>query len=154
MALILQRESHSYRSDPAVPPFDDRGPVTVMDGECALCSVGARLIARFDTAGEFRICRTQSPLGRALLTHYGLAHDDPESWLYLVDGRAYTSLDAMIRAGRRVGGVGWLLQPLRLLPRRAQDVLYRVLARNRYRLFGRADLCAIPDPALRARLIE
>jgi predicted DCC family thiol-disulfide oxidoreductase YuxK len=125
-----------------------------MDGQCMLCSVGARLIARFDRAGEFRICRTQTPLGEALLRHYGLSPADPESWLYVVEGRAYTSLDAMIRAGRRVGGPGLLLQPLRLMPLALQDRLYRKLARNRYRLFGRTDMCSIPDPALRARLIE
>lgn len=125
-----------------------------MDGECVLCTAGARFIARFDTRREFRICRAQSDLGRALFEHYGLAPDDPESWLYLEDGYAYGSFDAMIRAGRRLGGPGLLLQPLRLLPRGAQDWLYVRLARNRYRLFGRTDMCAVPDPALRARLLE
>ncbi len=148
------RGRYSYRADPRVPAFDDSGPVTVMDGECALCSGGARLIARFDKAHEFRICRTQTPLGQALLNHFGLAADDPESWLYLEDGHAYTSLDAVVRAGRRIGGAGLLLQPIRLLPRRVQDRLYRRLARSRYRLFGQADMCAVADPALRARLIE
>ncbi len=154
MTFDAHRDLHSYRHDPNVPAFDDRGPVTVMDGECVLCSVGARLIARFDAANEFRICRTQTALGRALFRHYGMSPDDPDSWLLLVDGRAYTSLEAMIRAGRRVGGFGWLLQPLALLPRGLQDRLYRTLARNRYRIFGRTDLCGIADPALRARLIE
>ena len=154
MKISVSRQPYSYRSDAAVPEFDDSGPVTVMDGECALCSAGARLIARFDKAADIRICRSQTKLGQALLSHYGLASDDPESWLYIVDGRAHTSLDAIIRTGARVGGAGWLLQPLRLLPRRVQDWLYRRLARNRYRLFGRADMCALPDPALRARLME
>jgi len=46
------------------------------------------------------------------------------------------------------------VQPLRLLPRTVQDWLYRIVARNRYRLFGRTNMCAIPDPGLLARLIE
>lgn len=154
MTSSVSREAYSFLNDPAVPSFDSSGPVTVVDGHCALCTRGARLIARFDTAGEFRICRSQSALGAALLRHYGLDPEDPESWLYLVDGRAYTSLDGMIRAGARVGGMGWLLQPLKLLPRTIQDWIYRRIARNRYSLFGRTDMCAIPDPALRARLIE
>ncbi len=112
------------------------------------------MIARFDAAEEFRICRAQSGLGQALFSHYGLSHRNPESWLFLVDGYAYTSLDAMIRAGRQVGGLGYLLQPLRLIPRAAQDWLYIKLARNRYRLFGRTDICSIPDPALKARLMD
>ncbi len=154
MKTAFSSAPYSYRTDPAVPAFDDSGPVTVMDGECALCSTGARLIARFDRLGEFRICRAQTSLGKSLFIHYGLSPDDPESWLYIADGQAYTSLDGIIRAGYRLGGVGRLLQVLRLAPRGLQDWLYRKLARNRYRLFGRADLCSIPDPALRARLIE
>ena len=121
MAELLLNEAFSYRKDPSVPDFDDSDPLTVMDGECVLCSVGARLLARFDRKQEFRICRAQTTLGQALFSHYGLSFDDPESWLYIVDGHAYTSLDAMIRAGRRVGGWGLLLQPLRLIPRPVQD---------------------------------
>jgi predicted DCC family thiol-disulfide oxidoreductase YuxK len=148
------KKQYSYRADSNVPAFDDSHPIALMDGECVLCSVGARLIARFDHSGEFKICRSQTKLGQALLLHYGLSPNDPESWLYLVEGHAFTSLDAVIRAARRVGGVGWLLQPLRLMPRVLQDYLYGKLARNRYRLFGRTDMCSIPDPALRARLME
>jgi predicted DCC family thiol-disulfide oxidoreductase YuxK len=149
-----KKSQHSYRIDPEVPEFDDSHPMTVMDGECVLCSVGARFIAHFDKTGDFRICRAQTMLGQSLLRHYGLSPSDPESWLYIDDGHAFSSLDAMIRAGRRVGGLGWLLQPLRLLPRSLQDYLYLKLARNRYRLFGRTDMCSLPDPALRARLME
>lgn len=154
MKLLEEYQPYSYRADPRVPAFDDSRPVTFMDGQCVLCSFGARLIARYDKAGQFRICRVQTPLGQSMLEHYGLKIDDPESWLLLVDGKAYTSLEAMIRAGRIVGGVGLLLQPLRLIPRPVQDWAYRRIARNRYAWFGQGDMCAIPDPALRARLMD
>jgi len=154
MTSLTVREDYSYRADPDVPDFDDSDPITFMDGECVLCTFGARLIARFDRDDRFKICRVQTPLGRSILTHYGLSVGDPESWLLLVNGKAYTSLDAMIRAGRLVGGIGWLLQPLRLLPRAVQDWLYLRLARNRYALFGRTDMCAVPDPRLRAKLMD
>ncbi|MFD0916514.1 thiol-disulfide oxidoreductase DCC family protein [Pseudahrensia aquimaris] len=154
MNIFPNKARYSYRTDPDVPAFDDSGPITVMDGECALCSFGARLIARFDQREEFRICRAQTLLGRSLLMHFDLDPDDPESWLYLEDGYAYTSMDGMIRAGRRVGGVGWLLQSLRIVPRAVQDWLYVRLARNRYRMFGRTQMCELPDPRLRARLME
>lgn len=154
MGVVFDRAPFSYRDDPTVPSFDDGGPVAFLDGDCVLCSAGARLIARFDRKREFKLCRVQSPTGRAVFRHFGLDPDDPDSWLYLVDGRAYTSLDAIIRIGARVGGVGWLLQVFRMTPRPAQDWLYRRVARNRYRLFGRGDICAIPDVELRKRLLE
>lgn len=154
MADLTSRDAYSYRVDPKVPAFDDGGPITVMDGECALCSFGARMIARFDRKAQFRICPGQTALGAALLGHYGLKPDDPESWLLIMDGRAYGSLDAMIRVGQTVGGVGHVLRVLRILPRGLQDWIYRRIARNRYAMFGRGDMCALPDAQLRKRLLQ
>lgn len=153
MAQLPERTAFSYRDDPAIPDFDDGGPIAVMDGDCALCSFGARMIARFDRAARFRICPGQTELGSALLGHYDLAPDDPESWLLIVDGRAYSSLDAIIRVGAEVGGVGHAFFLLRILPRVVQDWIYRRIARNRYALFGRGDMCALPDARLQARLL-
>lgn len=145
--------AYSYRDDPTVPRFDDSGPVAFMDGQCALCSFGAQMIARFDRAGDFRICPVETELGAAMLRHYDLEPGDPATWLLLINGKAYSSLDAIIRVGAHVGGIGHVLQVFRLLPLPAQDWLYRRIALNRYRLFGRADICALPDPRLKARLI-
>jgi predicted DCC family thiol-disulfide oxidoreductase YuxK len=146
--------AHSYRDDPAVPPFDDTGPLAVMDAECAICCWGARMIHRLDRKGTTRICPIQSPLGMALLHHYGLDPQDPASWLFLDQGTAYKDFDAVLHAGRRFGGLGRLTLGLRLFPRPFRNWLYLRLARNRYRLFGRADLCALPDPALQRRILK
>ena len=109
---LTVRPDRSYRSDPSVPDFDDDGPRTVMDARCGLCARGARWIARSDRKQEFRIIPAQSELGAALFRHYGLDPLDPVSWLYIVDGKAYTSLDAIIRVGRRLGGVSGLFAML------------------------------------------
>ena len=103
MAELRTRPLYSYRDDPAVPHFDDRGPVAIMDGDCVLCAGGARAIARFDRERVFRIGRTQSALGAALVRHYGLEPEDPETWLYLEDGRAWSGMEAIIRIGARLG---------------------------------------------------
>lgn len=125
-----------------------------MDAHCALCARGATWIARHDRAQEFTIIPVQSELGSALMRHYGLDPTDPLSWLYLENGRAYSSLDALMRAGRRLGGVWKGLTILRILPAPLQDRLYAWVARNRYRMFGRADLCALPDPDVQKRLLR
>ena len=82
MAELRPRPPYSYRNDPAVPGFDDGGPIAIMDGDCALCASGARVIARLDRERVFRIGRTQSATGAALVRHYGLEPEDPETWLY------------------------------------------------------------------------
>ena len=60
-----------------------------MDAHCALCARGAAWIARNDRLAEFKIVPLQSELGNALMIHYAMDPEDPTSWLYLEDGRAY-----------------------------------------------------------------
>lgn len=147
-------QAFSWRSDAAVPAFADTGPVTVMDAHCGLCARGARWIARNDTEAAFRIIPLQSDLGAALMRHFGMAPDDPLSWLYLEDGCGYSSMDATILVGRRLGGIWRSLALLRIVPKRLRDIGYGMVARNRYKIMGRVDLCAMPDPAVQARLLQ
>jgi predicted DCC family thiol-disulfide oxidoreductase YuxK len=141
-------------STPHTPDLADIPHLTVMDAHCAICARGARWIARNDRRAEFRIVPMQSDLGRNLLVQHGLDPDDPTSWLYLDNAVPYSSLEAVIRVGQRLGGVWRGLGLLRLMPRRMQDALYYAVARNRYRLFGRGDLCAMPDPDVQQRLLQ
>lgn len=129
-------------------------PVTVMDGDCALCSFGARMIHRLDRGGQLKILPIQTPRGAEALAAFGMAADDPETWLYMDEGAAWTGLEAMIVLGAQCGGWGHALAPLRLLPKPVRAWVYSRIARNRYRLFGRGDLCALPDPGLRARILS
>jgi predicted DCC family thiol-disulfide oxidoreductase YuxK len=147
------REPYSHRTDSRVPRFPDEGHVLFMDGDCVLCSRAARAIAARDRRAEFRFCTISSPLGSAILRHYGLDPSNPASWLYLCEGRPHESLDAVIRVGTRLGGAGRLLVVFRLLPARAQHRLYELIARNRYRISGRQAQCLLPDPCLRGRLL-
>lgn len=152
--MIQHRDAFSYLNDPSIPRFEVGKVFTVMDAKCSLCARGAAWIARNDLAQEFTIIPLQSAVGSALMTHYGLDPNDPTSWLYLEDGRAYSSLDAFIRVGLRLGRVWKGLAALRILPIWVQNVLYRAVARNRYRLFGRADLCTLPDAEVQKRLLR
>lgn len=147
------RRPYSWRADPGVPPFDERRMLVLMDGECALCSATARRIARLDRRDEVRLCTIQSPLGQGLLRHYGLAPDDPDTWLLIHKGRATGSLAAAATLFPLLSRAYAPVALLRLLPSAVQDWLYARVARNRYRLFGKGDLCGLPDPEVRRRLV-
>lgn len=148
------KAAYSFLDDASVPAFDPPEFFTVMDAHCGLCAKGAAWIARNDRAGKFRIVPMQSPLGSALLRHYGMDPDDPLSWLYIRRGVASTSLDAIIRVGADLGGAWRALAILGILPRPLQDWLYARVARNRYRIMGRVDLCGMADPGIQARLLR
>ena len=128
-------------------------PIAVMDATCALCSWGARMIHRLDRSGEIMIAPIQSETGAALMSNNGLDPLDPDTWLFIENGKVWRDFDAVIRVGQRSGGIGRALVLLRLLPPPVRDWLYQRVARNRYAMFGRGDMCALPDPAFRARLM-
>ncbi len=127
----------------------------VMDATCAVCAWGARLIARRDVDDQFRILPAQTPRGKALLESNGLDAEDPDSWIVVAPSGVLTEADAVIAVGRRLNGVWPILARIGGLPPRSfRNWAYRRLAKNRYRLFGRADLCAMPNEAVRRRLLS
>lgn len=127
--------------------------VIVFDGTCVLCNGWVDFLLRHDRRGRYRFAAMQGATGRTLLARYGLDPDDPASFLLLEGARAWTDTDAI---GRVLGGLGgfWKLARLMVLvPRPLRDVLYRWLARNRYRWFG-ITACRIPDEAERVRFLD
>lgn len=145
---------YSYRADPAVPAFADDKALVVFDGVCVLCSGFARFILKRDARFAFRLTTAQSALGQALYRHYGLDPGTFESNLVLADGRACAKLDTVAAVGARLGGPWRALALARLVPRALGDRLYDLVARNRYRLFGRTESCMLPPPQWRDRFID
>ena len=147
------RAAYSWRADPDVPAFADDRPLIVFDGFCVLCSANAQFVLRHDREAAFRLTTAQGPIGEALYRHYGLASGDYETLLVLSQGRLLTHSDAAIAIGE---GLGWpwrAARVLRLVPRPVRDALYRLVARNRYRLFGRRTSCWMPSDEDRARIL-
>jgi predicted DCC family thiol-disulfide oxidoreductase YuxK len=144
---------YGYRSDPNVPGFPDDKPIIVFDGHCALCSGWVQFIVRHDPKGVYRFVAAQSPLGQALYAHYGLDTKDFETNLLIRDGRQYAKMDGSLRMAAGLGFPWTLANGMRILPRIAQDALYDLVARNRFRLFGRTEACHRPDPAHADRFV-
>lgn len=126
----------------------------VFDGVCVLCCGFFRFVARHDQVQRFRFVTAQSDLGQRLYAALDLPRDDFETNLVIVNVRIHQRLDAFAAA---MGGLGWPwrgLAALGLLPGVLKNPAYRVIARNRYRLFGRRDHCIVPDAQLRARFLD
>lgn len=139
----MGRGAYSYRADPAVPDFPDDRPLILFDGDCALCSGSARKILNHDRAGVFRLAPTQSPLGRALLVHYGVDPDDPYTMLLIQNGRAHERSDGVLAIAALLPPPYRLAVVGRIVPRIVRDTLYDVIARRRRRFPGAA-WCAMP----------
>jgi predicted DCC family thiol-disulfide oxidoreductase YuxK len=86
----------------------------------------------------------QSDAGKALLVEFGIDPDDPATFLVLDRGERLTESDASIHVIAALGGAWRMLGAARIVPRPWRDALYRTLARNRYRWFGRRSVCYLP----------
>ncbi len=154
-ARIAALAPYSWRADPAVPPFPDARALIVFDGVCVLCSGFARFVVRHDRDGYFCFIMAQSPVGQALLRHYGLDPIDFETNLLIEDGRAHAKLEAIAGILRHLGWP-WRLAAnlMRLPPARMRDWLYDRVAQNRYAVFGRHEACVVPGPEWRGRMLD
>ena len=122
------------------------GLIIVFDANCVLCSANAQFVLRHDRMREFRLTSIQSEVGQALCRRFGIDSNDPETML-LIDGDvALRNSDAVLAIYERLGGRWGMARLLKVVPRRARDPLYRWVARNRYRLFGKRDTCWVSDP--------
>jgi predicted DCC family thiol-disulfide oxidoreductase YuxK len=138
---------------------DLASPLIVFDGICHLCTGFVRFVIRWDRAALFQFLPAQSPRGEALYARLGLKsgaleNQDWDSNLLVLDGRVYTELDAFVEIARRFGGLWRLMPILNAIPRTLRDWLYNRLARNRYRWFGKRDVCYLPTPDLAPRFLN
>ncbi|MGG6892911.1 MULTISPECIES: thiol-disulfide oxidoreductase DCC family protein [Rhizobium] len=132
---------------------DYQGPIIVFDAMCVLCSANAQFVLRHDHTGRFRLASMQNETGARLYRRCGIDPANPNSMI-IVDGETVLrDSDALLAI---YAGLGWpwkALALLRLVPRMVRNPVYRWLARNRYRLFGRRETCWLPTPEQADRIL-
>ena len=129
-------------------PDDD---VILYDGVCVFCSHWIRFVAARDH-GRFRFAAIQSGYGTRLARHFGINPDDPDTNAVIHGGTAHYKSDGALTVLSLLPGWGWV-RVLRVLPDWLRDPVYDLVAKNRYRIFGRSEACLVPDAAMRSRVI-
>jgi len=127
--------------------------LVLFDGVCVLCNGFVDFLLPRDPNGELTFGALQSEAGKQALRDAGLSDAMPETVLVIDDGRVYQESTAVLRVFRRLGWPWRALAWLRVVPRPLRDVVYRFIAKRRYRLTGRRDSCRIPSPTERARFL-
>ena len=116
----------------------------LFDGVCILCSRGCRFVSKRDRRGYFRFVPIQLAEGRALAGQLGIDPDRPDSFALVAPGRAYVRSEAALRIARELPRWQWTWL-FHFIPRAIRDPIYDLVARNRYRWFGRRDACIMPN---------
>ena len=131
-------------------PDDD---VILYDGVCVFCSRWVRFVATRDVNHRFRFTAIQSPYGTRLAQAFGINPDDPDTNAVIHGGAAYFKSDAALTVLGALPDWGWV-RVLFAVPKPLRDVVYDLVARNRYRIFGKYEERFVPDADMRARVME
>jgi predicted DCC family thiol-disulfide oxidoreductase YuxK len=128
-------------------------PIVLFDGVCHLCHAAVRFIIAADRDAVFRFAPLESDVGRRLLA--GAFEEDPapDSVVLVEGGQSYAGADAALRIARRLGPPWSMLEAVRVVPASWRERAYAMVARRRYRWFGRFDRCPVPEPHVRERFL-
>jgi predicted DCC family thiol-disulfide oxidoreductase YuxK len=131
-------------------PDDD---VILYDGVCIFCSRWVRFVIARDAERRFRFTPIQSGYGSRLAKTFGIDPADPDTNAVIHGGVAYFKSDAALTVLSSLPGWGWV-RALFWVPKQLRNAVYNLVARNRYRIFGKYDQCFVPDAEMRARVME
>jgi predicted DCC family thiol-disulfide oxidoreductase YuxK len=127
--------------------------VILYDGVCVFCSRWIRFVAVRDKERRFRFTAIQSDYGARLAQAYGIDPQDPDTNAVIHSGVAYLKSDGALTALSQLPRWSWMRVFL-AIPRPLRDAVYNLIARNRYRIFGKYETCFVPDAELRDRVME
>ena len=135
-------------------------PIILYDGVCGLCNGLVQFLLKHDKDGRLRFASLQSDFAEKVLRRHGFDAKDLDT-VHVVENydqlgeRVLQRSDAILRAGRELGGF-WSASSsvARIVPRALRDLVYRLVATNRYRVFGKYDTCMLPDPSQRSRFLD
>lgn len=126
-------------------------PVIIFDGVCNLCCGWVRFLIHADKKELLRFSPMQSDYAKIALESIGLNPGQINTVVYIKGKRHYTESNAALEILKDLGGIWHLFAIFRIIPRFMRDFVYRIVARSRYRIFGKKNTCMVPSPALQKR---
>ncbi|WP_240419780.1 thiol-disulfide oxidoreductase DCC family protein [Paenibacillus periandrae] len=144
------------QNDPKPEQSLETHSIILFDGVCRFCNGWVQFILRHDQHDTFRFAPLQSDYAIHLLAS-GSWKDENDSLdsVILCEGRSvYTHSSAVLQICKRLGGAWRLLTVFKAVPRPIRDIVYRFIAKRRYRWFGKYDSCMIPSAEIRSKFIE
>lgn len=130
-------------------------PVIILfDGVCNLCNNSVQFILTRDSQRKFLFGSLQGEAGQALLKKFNLPADHFHSFVLIEGEKVYTKSTAALRVAKHLKR-GWqLLYGFIILPKFLRDGIYRWIANNRYKWFGKRDTCRVPTPQEKSRFLD
>ena len=128
--------------------------ILLFDGVCNLCIGLVNFTIKRDSKEKFKFAALQSETGQALLKTFGLSANDFETFVLISGEKYYLKSSAGLHVLKELGGVWKVFYALIIFPKPMRDFIYNVVAKRRYRIFGKRDTCIIPTPEVKRRFLQ
>jgi predicted DCC family thiol-disulfide oxidoreductase YuxK len=132
----------------------DNTAIVLFDGVCNFCDDSINRIIRHDKNNHFRFAPLQSETGKKLSHQYGIDPSKTDSIILVEDGKVYTRSSAILRITKSMNRLYPLMYGFLIVPPFIRDAVYDLVARNRYKWFGKKESCMIPTAAVRAKFLD
>lgn len=126
----------------------------LFDGVCNLCNSSVQFIIKRDKKKHFLFSSLQSDAGQQILLQNNRENLDYESILLLENNTVYDKSTAVLKITRKLSGAYPLFYGFIIVPKCIRDSIYSLIARNRYKWFGRKDACMVPTKDLKMRFLD
>ncbi len=123
-------------------------PIILFDGICNLCNGSVQYVVKHDSKQLFRFASLQSDTGQILLKKYNLPENNFNSFVLIQNDRAYIKSTAALMVAKKLDGFVKVLYAFIIVPPFIRNGVYNLIAKNRYKWFGKRASCMIPTPAL------
>ena len=128
--------------------------VVLFDGVCNFCDNSVQFMIKHDPKGYFMYATLQSDTGQALLKKYDIPTEIIDTIVLVENEKAFTQSTAALRIARKLNRLWSLFYIFIIVPPFIRNPVYRFVARNRYKWFGKKDSCMMPDPEIRSRFLS
>lgn len=118
--------------------------IILFDGVCNFCNFWINFILKRDKTDKFRFAPLQSSVGLELQKKFSLDVNNIDTVVLITENRFYTESTAALLIAEQLNGVIKLLFPPIIIPKPIRDFIYNIIAKNRYKLFGKREFCRIP----------
>ena len=134
-------------------------PIVLYDGVCGLCNRLVQFLLKRDKTDQLRYAALQSDFAVKVLNRHGLDPKDLDTVHVILNYEQTDELvlarsDAILEVVKRLGGIWKLVSIGKIMPKAIRDLLYKFVATNRYRVFGKSETCMLPEPRHRAKFLD
>jgi predicted DCC family thiol-disulfide oxidoreductase YuxK len=130
-------------------------PILIFDGVCNFCNWWVDFVLKRDKKGKVLFTANQEPAGQAILAKFGITtFGDPDSVYLYQDGHLYSYSSAALRLAKLLPFPWFLMAGFLIIPRFIRDGIYKWIARNRYKWFGKTEACRLPQPGELERFLQ